>query len=304
MGIPGIALNAGGRLRLGCWMVATLLGSAAAAADGQSELNDRWQGGWVLIGVESYSDCGFLYTNNDVRGDRVSSKGDHRFAAGELARVHKVDLKRRQVRVLLDVAEPLLAPRREGPFTLYQELGCRLELDLPLPSGSEEKRTAESERAMGALLERHPGRESARASAGWNGRVREPYPEDYEETLARYEAWRVAQLNAAVGAAIEHSVERAARIVDRLEEGAEYLEGFAAGVDEARDRYLPDECERLLSMAEYSFVENAPRGSGKEWKEGFTEGQELVFHLERGRKLHRCFVPPPPGSSPGSWPGS
>lgn len=281
------------KARIGRLVLAVSLCASAAAADGQSELNDRWQGAWVLIGLDSYSDCGALYTNNEVLGDRVSSKGDHRFAAGELARVHKVDLQRRQARVLLDVAEPLLAPRREGPFTLYDDLVCKLELDLPLSSGPSEARAEQAEGRIAAVLERHADPGSARASGAWNGRVREPYPEGYEETLARYEAWRAAQLNAAVGGAIEESVERAAKIVDRMDDGAEYLEGFAAGVDAGRDRYLPSECERLLSASEYSFVQKAPRGRDKAWGEGFGEGQALVFHLERGRKLHRCFVPVP-----------
>ncbi|MDH3746110.1 MAG: hypothetical protein OES47_13510 [Acidobacteriota bacterium] len=268
------------------------LASTSAAAATEAELNASWQGAWVITRVEANSDCGSNYTNNEVRGRLVSGKGSHRFDAGELGRVHKINVKRKKIEVLLDVSVPLLAPRHEGPFTLLDEVDCKIEYQIALRG--KEQRDAESlDSLVASILERHDNRAGALDSITWNGRQREPYPEDYERTVTAHRVWKVDQVNMTVGRKIEESVERASRLVERIEEDPEYLAGFAAGVDEARRDSLGEDCDRLLSLSPSTFVEKAAKGSSSEWREGFEEGQALVFHLELARRLHDCFLPLP-----------
>lgn len=272
------------------------LGTALAApteASTESELNALWRGAWTVVEVETYSDCQGNYTNNEVRQKRVRAKAEHRFSRGELATVHKINLKRKRVDVLVNLIEPILAARREGPFTLYDSLQCKVELQIQFPPGVSSNKSREVDGLIASILERHDSADLAEGSATWNRRLREPLPEDYDETLLQYEHWRVEQLNARVAARIEDSVEDAARLVDRLGDDPDYLDGFAQGVDRGREVYRGDDCDRLLSMSRSSFVKNAPGDHGRAFREGYREGQELVFFLESARRLPRCFVPPP-----------
>ncbi len=280
-----------------CLVVAILAvleaGETAATASTESELNTRWRGAWTVIGVETLSGCGGSYTNNEIRDRRVSSKGAYRFAPGELATVYKINLKRKQVEVLVELAEPLLVPRREGPFTLYDTLVCKVELQIKFSAGTASRSTNEVDRLIAAILERHDDAKSAENSASWNGRLREPFPDDYEDTLYEYERWRAEQVNAEVAAKIEDAVEEAARLVDRLDDDPDYLDGFARGVHRARKSNFNKNCEHLLSMSPSSSVKSGSEDHTRAFRNGYREGQKLVFFLERARRLRRCFVPPP-----------
>lgn len=278
-----------------CCLVVALLVSMTgdAHASNESELNDRWRGAWVLTGIETLSDCGGNYTNNDVRERRVSSKGDFRFEPGEIAAVYKINLKRKEVEVLIELAEPILVERREGPFTLYDPRDCKVELIVRFPRNVDPNSTDQVDRLIAEMLERHDDRGSAESSENWNGRLREPFPAGYERTLADYERWRVDQTNAEIAARIEHHVEEAARLVDRLDDDSDYLAGFAAGVARGRETDLDRNCERLLSMSASSFVKSADKKDDPAYRDGYREGQELVFFLEAARRLPRCFVPVP-----------
>ena len=136
--------------------------------------------------------------------------------------------------------------------------------------------------------------EAAQAAAGWNRRRREPYPEDYERTLAEHAAWKAEQVNAAVQEKIERATEEGTRVADRIDDDPEYLQGFAAGVERARDKYLSDDCESLLDGSFNSFSGSPPGGKDRDWERGYEDGQRLVYSLELLRRLPRCFVPVPP----------
>ncbi len=269
-------------------MLGVCLLSATAVGAGESEVRALWRGAWVVLQVNSYSACSGAYTDNEVRGPLVSSRGAHRFEQGELARVAKISVKRKKIEVRLDIAEPLLWAHREGPFTLYDEISCRVEMEIPV-SAAKSAPTVELDRSILVVMERHADIGAARGSPAWNGRARDPYPDDYEETLARYEVWRVEQVNAAVAAKIEVSIHGAARLVDRLRTDPETLEGFAAGVEIARERHWNNDCERLLVVSESSFVRRAPKDRSSLWKRGFQDGQRLVLFVEVGARLQACF---------------
>jgi hypothetical protein len=261
-------------------------------ADVEDELNRRWRGAWLIVDIGMTSGCSGSYTNNEVHGRMVSARGSERFDPGELVVVHKINLNRKRVELLIDLDEPILKRRQDGPFTLYDEAFCKVEMRFEL--GARKGGSAdEIESLFDPVVRRFPGRVEAHDSGLWNGRVREPYPEDYEETLAEYERWKVLQTNIAVQEEIDQSIQEATRVIDRISTDAEYLSGFAEGVDEARDSSWRDSCGDLLSVTASSWTDRGDKGESREWNRGFDHGQNLVFHLERARRLRGCFLPLP-----------
>jgi hypothetical protein len=267
-------------------LLAVLL-PAAASADLESDLNARYRGGRVIVRVPLYSNCDGYYNDNEVSGKRVNSKARRSFEAGELARVERIGVRRGRIDVFLDLAEGVLAERQDGPFTLYDPLICQVQLQVSLPGRPD---LAAAEAALAALLELHDDARAAEASPAWNKRRREPFPEGYEETFAEHQAWKAAQTNAAVQEELEESVEEASRIAERIRSDAEYLEGFAAGVERQRGRSSSD-CGTLLDGY---FSPDSASGKDSDWRRGYEDGQRLGYHLERARRLNDCFVPVPP----------
>lgn len=261
----------------------------AGLVAGEAEVNARWQGAWVVTGVPTHSDCAGRYTNNDVRGDLVVADARFHFAPGELAQVAKVNVNRRRIEVLLDLSEPILAARQEGPFTLYEELRCPVELRFDRPDGGD----AVLDGLIAGSLERHTAVAAARDSSAWNGRQREDYPEDYEDTLADYEIWRAQQINAEVQARLDGAIDETATILRRVDDSPEYLAGFAAGVESGRAEYYPGDCGALLGRTVDGAVDRAPSGKTIDWQEGFEDGQRLLYFSEMARRLRGCFVPAP-----------
>jgi len=261
--------------------LALLLPLAAHAASLEDTLNTRWKGGWAVVKLPISSSCDGFYNDNDVVGARVESKARRRFEAGELVRVARIGAKRGRVDVFLDLAEAILEERRDGPFTLYDTLDCRIQLRVPIPERAD---AGAAEALLAELVELHGSEREAEASPAWNGRRREPFPEGYEQTLAAYESWKAAQTNVAVQDRMDRAIEEAARINDRLRSDPKYLEGFAAGVDRAKDRVHGD-CSALIR----STFSPDSKGDG-DWKRGYEDGQRLAWNLELLRKLKECFV--------------
>lgn len=279
------------------WTLATGALAAAAQAGVEDDLNARWRGRWAIVAPEVASDCLGLYTNNEVRAGNTLSKGDRSFAAGEAARVERVDLKGGRIDVFLDLAEPVLLARRDGPFELYDEKVCKVQLQVPLPEATL-RQTAAADAALAVLLARHPDRAAAEADGDWNRRRREAYPADYDERLAEYELWKATQVNAAIERRLTEATEEATRVADRLRRNADWLDGFAAGVEEERGDH-PGDCPAMLTASLRSGRGRAgsPPGSvtdRRAWEQGFEEGQRWVFALELVRRLPGCRVPIPP----------
>jgi hypothetical protein len=272
-------------------LLAALAAAAPAAAqDLEGPLNARFKSGWVIVRIPIASDCGGLYTNNEVHGARADSRGARRFAAGELARVERVEVRRGgRIDVFLDLAEQVLEASTDGPFTLYAPRSCKVQLLIPAPRDAA---LADAEALLDELLELHPDARRAEASAAWNGRRREDYPPDYERTLAEHAAWKAEQANLAVAARIDEAIEEAARVNDRIRSDPDYLAAFAAGVDEVRDVYFGD-CASLVAARLYPETE---RGRSPAWNDGYRDGQLLAWHLELLRRLRSCYVPVPPVS--------
>ena len=108
----------------------TTLTAPAFAGGIEKDINKRWLGAWVVTRSEMYSDCNAVYTQNRINGSLVSGRGARRFQPGELAKVTKVDAGRHRIDVRISLVEPVLLTYREGPFTLYDEASCRVELEV------------------------------------------------------------------------------------------------------------------------------------------------------------------------------
>jgi hypothetical protein len=276
--------------------VLALLTAAAlpAAADVGAGLADRWHGAWLITRTELYSDCDTHFTNNAVHGRVVSGKGAQRFAPGEVAKVEKLDLHKDRVDLLVTVVEPLRLSRQDGPFTLYDQAQCRVEVRIDLPRDLVKQGSLDAlDRAMQPVLARFDSEPEARADAGWNRRRGEPIPRDYEQTLARYQVWKAAQVNVAVKGKMDQAVDEAAAVAARMRREPDYLAGFGDGVDKARDAYFGD-CDWLLDSSEYAFTSTSNRGRDHDWSDGYLDGQRLVYWLELARRLRACLVPMPP----------
>src|SRR5213594_3347074 len=250
-----------------------------AAGELERTLESRWRGAWVLTAVDTFSDCAGTHTNNRVNGTLVSSRGRIRFRPGELAQVGKVDLKRSRLDILVGVPEPILVSFRDGPFTLYNETRCLIELDVELPRSLVSNDDANGiDAAIAPVLKRFTNQDEA------------------------------LQANAAIQARIDKALEETARLTDRVTSDPDYLKGFAAGVEAMRAVDL-GQCGELMSR-DFTNVAPAPKqiavasfageAAGR-YTRGFQDGQRLVYGLECLRRLPQCMVPVPPApGNPGA----
>ena len=290
--------TAGGPWR--CVALASVLAVATPAnADFEDDVERAWVGAWVVARVETSSDCLGAYNNNEVRGRLASSKGSRRFAEGELSRVDKVNVKSDRVDLYLSVAEPVLVPRTDGPFTLYDERSCRVQLMVDVPREAIKGRQMDDVDAqLLEVVERHESEAAARRSRAWNGRERDPYPRDYEETLARHAAWKAEETNRALAATRLAALDEAAQALSRVTDDPDYLAGFAAGVEAQRRRSAPG-CSSL-DGSRFDGEEQRPpsdrRGSSpgeRAWQRGFRDGQVVAWATRAARAVEGCFLPVP-----------
>ena len=282
---------------LGCGLVLAISTSAASAGDLQRELAGRWRGSWVVLEVGVRSDCGGTYTDNRLNGRRVSGSGAVSFEGGELAQIDKIDLHRARLDLMLTLAEPTRVSWQDGPFTLYRQAECRVELQADLPrSAVAGGDVAAVERALSQALERYDARHEAESSRSWNARQVEPYPEDYDATLAEHGRWKAEQANTAVRDRMGQAQAETVRVTERIESDDAYLSGFAQGVELARDLAWPA-CEGMVRGGVEGFLTRVPAGEKTDVQRrhdrGFEDGQRLVVSLELGKRLPGCLVSVP-----------
>jgi hypothetical protein len=293
-------------------------GGTALAGETQDAVGSRWRGAWVITTAETHSDCMGMYTGNRVSGRLVSSKGHWRFKPGELAQIDGIDLKRDRIDVKMTLAEPLLAPHQDGPFTLYDEASCRMELQVEVARDLVKgKDVAGLDQALTVAVERYGTEDEARASRRYNRRERDPYPADYEKTVAAHASWQARQTNTAVQARIDALVDDTSRIPDRISTDPDYMAGFAHGVETSRAS-RPDSCPGLMSIGMGTSYASTgygapgaavPAGRGgtshvnaagtgdadaqARYGRGFADGVRLTQGLDAIRRLPGCFLPVP-----------
>lgn len=277
---------------LACFLAA----AGPACADFEDDVERAWAGSWVVARVEMSSDCLGIYNNNEVRGRLSSSKGSRRFAEGELARVDKINVKSDRVDLYLSVDEPVLAPRTDGPFTLYDERSCRVQFMVDVPREAiKSRRMDDIEAQLLEVVERHESATAARRSGEWNRRKRDPYPRDYEETLARHAAWKAEEINRALAGTRMAALDAASQVMERVTDDPPYLDGFAAGVDAQRSRSTPS-CPDLAGARFESGEQRPPtdrRGGSpaeRAFQRGFRDGQLLAWSTRVARAVEGCFV--------------
>jgi hypothetical protein len=273
-----------------------ILGLTAAPAVA-SELADRLErelrGAWAVVGVELYSNCSGSYSDNTVLASGVASKADQRFEPGELVKIDKVKAKRARVDLLVSLAEPLLVARVDGPFELFDEKECKAQLIFEV--GREAVKGGDHRLVLDRItgsMSLFRSLDDAQAAEAWNGRERDPLPEGYGTTLTRYQAWKAEQTNAAVTARSERAVADAADAADDLRRDADYLDGFAAGVEKLRTWSLRD-CASLISTELSTHDREPDRDRPSSWRDGYRDGQKLIFNLLLAERLSRCLVPVP-----------
>jgi len=281
-------------------VLSTTAASPAAAGDLERALRARYQGVWGVILTESYSDCAGSYSNNRIAGAGVRSTAGHRFEPGELAKIDKINLKRSRIDLFATLSEPVVESRFDGPFELFDEKTCKIQLMIELPRAVVKNDDQEAVvNRISELVERHTEMASASQSELWNHRRRRSLPEDYERTLALHARWKIEQTNTAAAARTSEALETAARLAERLSDDPDYREGWVAGMAEMQDLWV-DECPQLLEVRFSSHEERAPsdrRSSSSEdqrFRDGFTDGQEIVFQILIADRLRGCIRPLPP----------
>ena len=276
-------------------LLATLISCSSTAL--ASALEDRMErdleGAWATLRVEVYSNCSGAYNDNDVHASGVSAKADRRFKPGEVVKIDRIKVKRSRVDLLLTLAEPILKSHSDGPFILFSESPCKVQLIFDVPrdwikAGDHRKILSEIDQRLMTFA----SFEEARTSSLWNGRERDPYPADYELTLIRHEIWQAEELNLEIQARTDQALETALHAASDVSDDPEYLKGFADGVEDMKF-WSEDNCERLLSATFGSISENPPRDSNRRYKPGYRDGQELMFSLILAKRLEGCYVPVP-----------
>ncbi len=259
------------------------LSAPASSSKLQDALRARWSGAWVITTVDIYSDCDQKYTDNAVNGRLVSGKGAARFAAGELARVGRIDLERSRIDVFLDIEEPLLRPFQDGPFSLYRVMRCQVELRVNIPRERvKDGDLSAAEEYLAEVFERYPTSVGARASATWNSRLRQPLPEDYEETLKKYRRWKFSSR-------IDDAIAQAGKALASVSRDPSSSQGLTAGITAMRQILAGKSCEELVRSSLKDYLRDPSSAADRAFYQGALLGQHLTYHLELARVLRGCL---------------
>jgi hypothetical protein len=274
-----------------------LVQGAALARAYENEVRARWRGAWVVIKTEAYSSCSSGYSNNRISGSLVHSGNSRRFGTGELARVEGVQVRKKSIELHVALTGMRLLPYRDGPFTLYTQRRCRAELQVSVPKRVIKAKDVDTVDALlQEVVERHATEDAARASILWNGRDDDEYPEDYELTLARHAAWQAEQINLAVDSKTGLAVDEAGAVTARIRSDPPYLEGFAAGAMKMR-QWRTTNCDDLLAMpfprVRFDVPEEFESEGFESWREGYGDGQLIVYSVLMIERLPVCYVEVP-----------
>jgi len=272
--------------------------SIATASEVEDLLERELRGAWGILEAEVYSACGGTYNDNTVGTVGIASKAGRRFEPGELVKIDKIKVKRQRVDLLLTMAVPIRTSRMDGSFELFDERECRVQLIFPVPreqvKGGDAEALLETVRTTVTLF---PSLAAARESEAWNGREIEALPDDYAETLQRHTAWKAEETNSAVRIRIESALAAAADISEDLSDDPDFLSGFAEGAEEMSSLTLSD-CSSLLGASYTVYYKKAPKDRPNRWRDGYADGQELIFNVLIANRLQGCFVPVPPVLAP------
>jgi len=285
-------------MRIWTRILLAVVGVATAASPASSsELGDRLdrelKGGWAVLDVEVYSACSGTYSNNEVGAVGVASKAQYQFDVGELATIDNTKVKKRRIDLMLSLAAPLRLSNMDGPFELYEQRQCQVQLIVFVPR---ELVKGENVEGLLAQVQQHitlyPSYDAARMSDGWNGRELQPFPDDYQDTLQRHAVWKAEQTNVAVQKGIDFALSEAAKVTDDIDDDDDYLAGFGAGAEKMVG-FSVTSCDSLLNASLTTYRENPPADQTRAFKDGWHDGQKLVFNILVADRLRSCMVPVP-----------
>ena len=273
-----------------------LSGSAVLAGSFENDLRARWRGAWVVVETEAYSSCASGYSENRIHEMLVHGSGE-RFKAGELARVEAVQVRKKSVELRVSFTAMHLLPYQDGPFDLYSPRHCRVQLQVGVSKETIKGKDVDGvDAVLLGVVERHATEDGARASQSWNRRADDEYPADYPLTLARHAAWQAEQLNLTVTAKKELALDEAGKVTARIRSDPPYLEGFASGAMRMR-QWKTIECGELIAKPFPKVRHSVPEeheGDGHEsWREGFEDGQLIVYSVLMIERLPTCYVEVP-----------
>ncbi len=269
------------------------LSSTLVASELGDRLNRELKGAWGVVETELYSSCSGSYNDNTVSAGGVASKAPNRFNAGEIVKIDNVKVKRQRVDLLLTLNTGIRTRRTDGPFELYDDRVCKVQMIFPVPR--DQVKSGDMEAILAQIKQRitlFSSLEAAWESDDWNGRELEELPDDYEHTLELYAAWKAEQTNASVQAGISKALAKATDIAEDLDDDADYLAGFAAGAEKMSSFY-PTDCSSLLTASFSGYDHNAPKDESRSWRDGWDDGQELIFNILLAGRLDECRVPVP-----------
>ena len=137
-------------------------------------------------------------------------------------------------------------------------------------------------------FERYARLEDAEQSPSWNGRLRDDYPEDYDQTLLAYEEWKIEQHNRLVAQKKSDSIEQTAFLLAQVSSGPEFGAGLSYGIAAMRED-LSDDCDRLVTSDSDTFA-RPHEAANPDWANGYKTGQQLAYHIELARRLEGCYI--------------
>ena len=263
------------------WIVIFAFASSPVVhADVEGDLRAELVGRYALAKGQLISECTDHYTDMKVAGGRLDGGTGTRFEAGELLRIDNVKAGALSgLDVNLSFVEPFLLSFEDGPFTVYDQRRCRVQLNFEVPREVRKDRT-KALAAIAAVLDTFDDAGAAKR-AGWNRRKVESYPRDWEKTKQEYEAWRVAQTNRLVHEKVAYVLEEAGRVLTYMPGDDDYLWSFAAGARQRSDSW--SSCGAMLEATFYS------SGSGGKSSRGWTDGQHVAWANHLAQALQGCY---------------
>jgi hypothetical protein len=271
--------------------IVLIVSSPMAYADVEDTLQSRWTGAWLIVNGELHSNCNGTTTDNRINGDLISGRGLRAFPAGELGKVTRVNVRRHRVDINFDLNETVLIEYRDGPFTLYREASCRVELIVDFGEQRTKDLGVEGiEAQFASWFDRYARLADAEQSGNWNQRERRAYPENYEETLADYRLWKVEQHNRLVDDRIAESLEESRQLLAEVRAEDDFGAGLSYGIDAMR-KNLGSDCEQLVASSPDTYRQSHDAPS-ELWANGYEIGQRLAYYIELGRLLGSCYIEP------------
>lgn len=265
------------------WIWAVLVAAipGAAFADVEGDLRAELVGRYALAKGELVSECTDHFTDMKVVGGRASGGTGVRFERGELLRIDNVSAGAMSgLDVNLTLVEPFLLSFEDGPFRVFDERRCRVQLNFEV-ARDVRKDVHKSLAAVVAVLDLFDDAGAAKR-AGWNRRKLAAYPPDWEKTKVAYEAWKLTQVNAAVRAKTASVLDEARRVLAYMPGDDDYLLAFGAGARARSDSWST--CEAMLDATFYV------SGSGGKSSRGWADGQHVAWANHLAHELQECYL--------------